>query len=158
MTRHGQTLLILNGAILVFLAMVIGIPEFRVAARSPVDDLRWFLRQSHSILVTTGVWFIATGAVLPLLDLSTLGVNLLVWSLIMSGYLFLAAVPIQAARLLYHLPVSSGQWWYPYLVLLILGGIVSLWAGILLIWGAGKALRHTTLDTIASPRVRGGRD
>jgi hypothetical protein len=149
MTRRGQTYLVLHGAIFLFAAMVIGIPEFRIALSKAWDDIyRQFWRQSHAVLVITGVWLIAGGAVLPLLDLSARGVNVVVWSLIISGYTFLASIAIQGSRLHFGLPPYQGPWFYPYAAVLAFSSLLALIADVMIIWGAFKALRQSKLRTV----------
>ena len=51
---------------------------------------------AHSALLLLGVWLLATAAIVPLLILGERESSALVWSMIITGYSFAAAVIIQA--------------------------------------------------------------
>jgi hypothetical protein len=99
---RAQLRLYLNGAVFILIAMLIGTyPGFRLATHNvSVDILRQEIRQSHLILVATGLWLIATGATLPTLEPGKRLISILVWALIVSGYTFLPAVAIHTAIIL----------------------------------------------------------
>jgi len=76
MQRRSQLRLILHGAIFMVVTMTVGVAQFWVALHYPFGEpVRQALRSWHSILMTTGIWMIATGAGLPLLELTSRGIS-----------------------------------------------------------------------------------
>jgi len=161
MTRSSQLRLIIHGSFFMLFTMTVGLPELYIAFHFQMDlPIRQILRQSHAIFMATGIWMIATAAVLPLLEHTYRSFSIIVWSLILSGYTFIAALAVlfvgfwlnpAAARLpiqicqLKALPYYLG---YLNAALVGLSGITGLIAGLFIFWGAYKAARHSPLDAI----------
>ncbi len=162
MTRRNQLRLILHGALVLTLSMMVEAPGLIFAFGHHPDNLvRFYLRQAHSVLMATGIWMIAAGMALPLLELTARGISWLAWSLVFTAYTFAGAVGIFIAELarLHLAPQTYRTQWdqlqqMPIYVrgtnLLLLGatGATSLIAGLLLIRGAFMALRHSPIDDI----------
>src|ERR1700691_3578565 len=95
MTRRNQLRLIFHGALVLTLSMIVETPGLWYAFNHGTDDLvRFYLRQAHSVLMVTGIWMIASGMALPLLELTARGVTWLAWSLVFTAYTFAAAVGV----------------------------------------------------------------
>jgi hypothetical protein len=162
MTRRNQLRLIFHGALILVISMTVEAPGLLYAFHHNTDDLvRFYLRQAHSVLMGTGIWIIATGMALSLLELTARGISWLVWSLVISAYAFLVAVSEFIAGLWYynldskHFPdqISQLRAMSPYLQwtnisFLALSGVTSLLAGSLIVWGAFMAMRHSPIDDI----------
>jgi len=162
MIRRGQLRLYFHGVIFLVTAMVIGGPGMGLTFhREFLDQLRQFVRQSHLILMLTGIWMMASGAALPILDLTSRGLAILVWSLVVSGYTFLVSVAIFglvfALESGLQVPLTT-QWAqlsaapyhlrYFYLTFLTANGIASLVAAWILVRGAQNALKESLVDAI----------
>jgi len=142
--------------------MIVETPGLFYAFGHGTDDLvRFYLRQAHSVLMVTGIWMIATGMALPLLELTERGISWLAWSLIFTAYTFALAVGMFIAELIHH-PLNSQDFstqtsqleampWYvhwPNLFFLAATGATSLIAGLLIVRGAFMAMRHSPIDEI----------
>lgn len=161
MTRRGQLRLYFHGVIFLLVAMLIGGPGLIIAMNNGwLDQVRQFLRQSHLILMLTGIWMIASAA-LPLLDLTSRALSILVWSLISSGYTFLVSVAVFG--LVFALgsvsPVPYPTQWsqltaapyhlrFFYMSFLSANGIASLVAALVFVRGARSALKQSLVDAI----------
>jgi hypothetical protein len=162
MTRRNQLRLIFHGALVLTLSMVVEMPGLCYAFHHGTDDLvRFYLRQAHAVLMATGIWMIATGMALPLLELTSRGISWLAWSLVLTAYTFAGAVGIFIAELarlhlvsqtyrtqmeqLHQLPAYA-RW--TNLLLLGASGATSFIAGLLIAGGAFMALRHSPIDDI----------
>ena len=89
----AQRQLVLHGAIIVLIGLLSGYAAvFEEVSRS---GRTW--QAAHAALLLTGVWLIATAAVLPLLDLPQRERTALLVSLTGGAYSFMTAVLIQAA-------------------------------------------------------------
>jgi hypothetical protein len=89
----AQRRLVLHGAIILLAGFLCGYAAvFEEVSRS---GRTW--QAAHAALLLTGVWLIATAAVLPLLELPRRERTALIVSLIGGAYSFMAAVLIQAA-------------------------------------------------------------
>jgi uncharacterized membrane protein len=142
--------------------MLVEVPGLKFAFTHHTDNLvRLYLRQAHTVLMGTGVWMIATGTALPLLELTARGISWLVWSLVISAYTFLLAVSVFIAGLCYyHLDpnkypdqIHQLRAMSPYLQwinisFLSVSGVTSLLAGLLIVRGAFMAMRHSPIDDI----------
>ncbi len=162
MTRRGQLRLYFHGVIFLLVAMLIGGPGLIIAMNNGwLDQVRQFLRQSHLILMLTGIWMIASAAALPLLDLTSRALSILVWSLISSGYTFLVSVAVFG--LVFALgsvsPVPYPTQWsqltaapyhlrFFYMSFLSANGIASLVAALVFVRGARSALKQSLVDAI----------
>ena len=161
MTRRGQLRLIYYGALLMLISMSVEAPGMYYPLYSTAGDfIRQYLRTTHAVLMPTGIWMIATGAILPLLELTSRGVSWTVWSMVVSAYTFLLAMAVLIVGLwiypdalqyptqifqLDHLPVLL-KW--TNLGLLLVSGVTSLIAALVIVWGAVKSLRHSPIDDI----------
>jgi hypothetical protein len=161
MARRAQLRLFFHGTIFILAAMLIGVPGIYLAVnRGWSDDYRQLLRQSHSILISSGLWLIATGAALPSLFLSDGWISALVWLLVLSGYTFMVAIVVLAVALklgppllasasqLQKLHAAPHQLGWVYLMILGVSALASIVAGIAMIGGARKALRQVSLTEI----------
>ena len=162
MTRRNQLRLIFHGALVLTLSMVVEAPGLIYAFGHGTDDLvRFYLRQAHSVLMATGIWMIATGMTLPLLELTERGITWLTWSLVFTAYTFALAVGVFIAELIHHplnpqdYPTQMSQLatmpWYvrwPNIACLAATGATSLIAGLLTIRGAYMAMRDTPMNDI----------
>src|SRR5580700_3264559 len=101
MTPRSQLRLYFHGSLFIALAMSLAtLPLYTITLRREfLDTYRQFVRQSHLILVLTGIWMLASGAMLPLLDLTQRSISITVWSLVSSGYTFLLAIALLAVVL-----------------------------------------------------------
>jgi hypothetical protein len=160
MIRRSQLRLILHGALFMVISMTAGTPAFFIATHYAMNEpVRQFFRQSHSIFMVTGIWMIATGAALPLLELTERGIATLVWSLLVSGYTFLVALAVFFAALRIYPPNAKNTQWetlkatpyhlgWIYIGLVVVSGATSFLPGVLIVWGAWKAAKHSPLDAI----------
>ncbi len=162
MTHRSQLRAILHGALLMLISMTVEVPGFIYALRHGTDEpIRLYLRQSHTVLMATGVWMIATGMALPLLELAEKWITSLVWVLIITGYSFMIAIAVFIAGLwIYHpdptlhphqidqlmaLPCFL-RW--TNLGLIAVSGVTSLISGVLIVVGAYRAMRYSITDMI----------
>ncbi len=159
MTRRAQQRLVFHGALFMVVAMSAGTPGFYIAIHQEwTQYLRQYFRQAHSILISTGIWMIATGAALPSLELTERGIAALVWSLIVSGYTFLVALGVLGLAFLLKRPTLPKQWdqlmatpyhlGWVYVTLISLSGAASFLAGAATVFGTYKALHRSPLDAI----------
>jgi hypothetical protein len=161
MTRRNQMRLILHGAIfIVFSTMVQAYPGLKLAFFHGLNDpLRQYFRQSHAILLATGMFMIATGGVLPLLELTEKWIATIAWSFVISGYTFVGAFIVLIVGLRLHPPDPSQNQWaqtmaigFPLnwinIVLVGVSGATSFLPAVFIVGGAYRAMRHTTLDDI----------
>jgi hypothetical protein len=162
MTRRGQLRLYFHGVIFLIVAMLIGGPGLIVAMNNGwLDQVRQFLRQSHLILMLTGIWMIASAAALPLLDLTSRALSILVWSLIVSGYTFLVSVVLFGLvfGLLSGSPAPYPTQWsqltaapyhlrFFYMLFLSANGVASLVAALVFVRGARSALKQALVDAV----------
>ena len=160
MTRRSQLRLIYHGAIFMVTSMLLETPGLLVAFhRLSEDPLRQTLRQSHAILMATGIFMIASSAILPLLELVARDVSLLVWSFVVSGYTFIAALLIVVPGFLCHPPDKTLNQWEQAMTLPLhlgwlnvgligLSGAASAVPGFVILFGAYKSLQHSPLDNL----------
>ncbi|MGO9450124.1 MAG: hypothetical protein ACLQDV_03600 [Candidatus Binataceae bacterium] len=159
MTRRGRSLLIFNGALLMLLAMSAGIPGFPLAIHKEwLNPVRQYFRQAHSILMVTGIWLLVTGLVLPSLELTDRWILTVTWSLILSGYSFLAALVVLAIGFMLNPPIYLIQWDQlvttpyhlggVYTALVSVSGLTSFIGGLCIVMGSYKMIRRSTLDMI----------
>jgi hypothetical protein len=161
MPRRSQLRLILHGAIFMLVTMTVGFFEFRlVSLRFGSDDsVRQALRQWHAILMTTGIWMIATGAGLPLLELTSRGITWLVWMLVFSGYTFMLSLVVlllgfwahpEALKETIQTKQIHALGWYGWINvgLIIINGVTSMIPAGIIVRGAVMGMRHTPIDDI----------
>ncbi len=159
MTRRRQLSLVLHGAFFMLVAMSAGTPGFYIAIHQELQNhIRVYFRQTHSILIATGIWMIATGGVLPLLKLTDRGISVLAYSLIVSGYTFLVALGVLGIAFILNPPTQANLWdqlmnahyylGYVYIVLISVSGLASIIPGVAIVYGAYKAKRLSPLDAI----------
>ena len=160
MTRRSQLRLIYHGAIFMVVSMLLETPGLLVAFHRLSDDpLRQTLRQSHAILMATGIFMIATTAALPLLELTARGISWLVWSFVVSGYTFIAALLIILPWFVHHPPDKGLNQWEQAMTLPLhlgwlnvgligLSGAASAVPGFLILLGAYKSLQHLPFDDL----------
>lgn len=160
MSRRSQLRLIFHGALFMVISMTVEMPGLLIAFHHALNDpVRQYLRQAHVIVVATGIWMIATGAALPLLELTEKWIATLVWSLVVSGYTFLISLAVLFIGFRYDPPDPAKNQWdqtmaipFPLgwinIGLIGLSGLTSLIPGVLIVWGAWKAMRHSPVDQI----------
>ena len=163
MSRRSQLRLIFHGAVFILIStMVQAYPGLQVAFFNLMGDpVRQYLRQAHLILVVTGIYMIASSMVLPLLELTSRGISLLVWSFVVSGYTFLGAFVslFVGFGLQNHPPDPALNQWqqtmaipFPLnwinIVMVGVSGASSFIPGLLIVWGAYKAMDHSPVDQI----------
>lgn len=162
MTRRGQLRLYFHGVLFLIVAMLIGGPGLTVAMNYGwLDQVRQFLRQSHLILMLTGIWLMASAPALPLLDLTSRALSILVWSLVVSGYTFLVSVivfglvfvlgpgsPVPYPTQWSQLTAAPYHLRFFYMLFLCVNGVASLAAALTLVQGARKALKQSLVDAV----------
>jgi hypothetical protein len=160
MTRRDQLRLYFHGSLFIVTSMTLGTPGLIITlTRVFLDDYRQFVRQSHVILMLTGIWMLASGAMLPLLDLTQRAISIIVWSLISSGYTFLVAITLLGIILIEVGQPSNPPLWeligkapfylgYIYIGVLSISGALSFIPGAIMVAGARKALRQHTQDAV----------
>jgi hypothetical protein len=167
-TSRAQLLLYFNGAVFILIAMGVGLPGFWLATKFQWTDMfRQEIRQSHTILVATGLWLIATGAALPLFDSNKRMIATLVWSLIISGYTFLPAIAVHTIIFLVVNPHPAGSvtqstildnapWHlgYVYKAWIGISAFTSVVAGVVMVIAAFKALRRITIELALTAPMR----
>jgi hypothetical protein len=89
---NSRLRIIVHGAVILLVGLACGIPSVLEAAQE--HGRMW--QAAHSALLMLGVWLLATAAIAPLLVLGERESAGLVWSMIITGYSFAAAVIIQA--------------------------------------------------------------
>lgn len=163
MVRRSQLRLVFHGSIFMLVTMLVGGPELiRAFNQVFLEIVRQSVRQWHVILITTGIWMIALGATLPLLELTSRGISWIVWSLIITGYSFIYSLGVLIYAVSHHIPQLSqhppaSQWemvhelgWLGWLNLglICINGLTSLIPALLVAWGAYRALPHSPIDDI----------
>lgn len=140
--------------------MAVGFFQFWVALHFSFDEpARQALRQWHAILMTTGIWMIATGAGLPLLELTSRGISWLVWSLVLSGYTFILSLgvlllgfwvyPKAMSEHIQMVQIAALHWFgWINVVLIIFNGVTSMIPAAIIVRGAVMGMRHTPIDDI----------
>jgi len=143
----AQRRLVLHGAIILLVGLLCGYAA--VAEEVSRSGRTW--QAAHSALLLTGVWLIATAAVLPLLELPRRERTALLLSLTGGAYSFLTAVVIQAATGVRAIsPEVSGISLVAFAanVLAVLGTIL---AASLTVLGAWNALRASRREPATEP-------
>jgi len=160
MIRRSQLRLVFHGAIFMVITMLVGGPELKLAFKFHFDEpVRQALRQWHAILMATGIWMIAIGAALPLLELTSRGISWIVWTLVFSGYSFTFSLGVLFAGFLRYPAASSLtiQWcqikalhYFGFINfgLIVSNGVTSLIPALLIVWGAYRSMRHLPIDQI----------
>lgn len=160
MPHRSQMRLILHGAIFLVIAMAVGGPGLWLALNCGFDQpVRQSLRQFHAILISTGIWMIATGAGLQLLELTSRGISWTVWTLVVSGYAFTLSLAVLLIGLWFYpaaasIPTQIEQikalHWFGWinLVLILFSGLITMIPALLIIRGAFMAMRHSAIDHI----------
>jgi hypothetical protein len=160
MTRRSQLRLIYHGALFMVVSMLVQLPGLYVAfSKSLNDPLRQTMRSGHAILMATGIFMIASSMILPLLQLTSRGISWLVWSFVVSGYTFIAALAIAIPGFILNPPDPSWNQLdqamslpFPLgwlnLGLIGLSGGSSAIPGFLILFGAYKAMRYSVVDSI----------
>ncbi len=93
MTRRDRERIVFHGAIVLFVGFLCGIPAL-------ADELggaplhAW--QTAGVFLIVTGIWLLATAALLPSLALEPRETSGLVWALLGTGYGFMIALLVQA--------------------------------------------------------------
>jgi len=161
MIRRSQLRLIYHGSLFMVFSMTAGIPGLYIAVNHGMDEpIRQVLRQSHAIFMATGIWMIATAAALPLLEHTERSISIIVWSLVISGYTFIAALavlfvgfllnPLAAQKLIQKDQLMALPYHLGWINIGLIGfsGLTSFIPGTFILWGAYKAARHSPLDAI----------
>jgi len=137
-SRNPQSLVILHGAAVLLLGLLLGLAAV-VEELAGTQPLTW--RATHNALLLAGVWLLATGAVLHLLELSARQVAALCWSLVVTVYAFATAALIQAITGTRALsPGGTFLNTVAYVANIVTVG-AGIFAGVLTLAGAWAALR-----------------
>ena len=96
MTKRHQLLLLLHGAIVLFIGLVFGLPFGAALSRDWGNKSVQVWRVAHSGTVAVGVMLLAIGGTLGRLVLRDRVVSVLVWSLVASAYSFTLALLLHA--------------------------------------------------------------
>lgn len=91
-SERNQILLVLHGAIVLFVALLFGFPFGAALGAGWGDDSIRAWRVAHSGVAAVGLTLIAIGAALRQLVLGQHGASCLVWSLVTSAYAFTLAL------------------------------------------------------------------
>ena len=158
MIRRSQIRLIFHGGVFVLISTMFaaypGLP--RAFFHFLNDPVRQYLRQGHAILLVTGIFMLAASMALPLLELTARGISWLVWSFVISGYTFIAALAVLFAGFAHHPPDATLNQWHqtmaiPFplnwlnIVLVGVSGATSFLPGVLIVLGAYKASQHSVV-------------
>ena len=158
MIRRSQIRLIFHGGMFILISTTLaaypGLP--RAFFHFMNDPVRQYLRQAHAILLVTGVFMLATSMALPLLELTSRGISWLVWSFVISGYTFAAALVVLFAGFTHHPPDPNLTQWcqtmaipFPLnwinIALVGVSGATSFLPGVLIVLGAYKASQHSVV-------------
>lgn len=131
--------LIFHGAVILLVGFLCGAPLGSAAVRGNEEAVRAW-RVAHSSLILGGVLLLALAGVVSNLQLSPLGLSVLVWAFVVSSYVFAVVLPL-AARY-GHRGLTSAP---PFLNRVIYIGNMAGAGGLLLgalvfLWGAYGAL------------------
>lgn len=143
----AQRRLVLHGAIILLVGLLCGYAA--VAEEASRSGRAW--QAAHSALLLTGVWLIATAAVLPLLELPPRERRALLLSLTGGAHSFMTAVVIQAVtgvRAISPDVTGISRVAFAANLLAVLGTIL---AASLTIMGAWNALRASQREAAAEP-------
>jgi len=132
--------LIFHGSVILFVGLLCGAPYGRAIVRGKPEATVHAWRVAHLSLPIGGILLFALAAVVPQLQLSFSLVALMVWAFVVSGYAFAVALPLGAHY--GHRGLTSKP---PFLNRVVFAGNVvgatgSLFAAVLLVWGAYAAL------------------
>lgn len=161
MTRRSQVRLIFHGAVSIVISTIVeAFPGLLIAFHNVMSDpVRQYWRQSHSILMVTGIFMIATSAALPFLELTSRGISWIVWSFVVTVYSFIGASATIFVGLYRHPPDPTCTQWqqtmaigFPLnwinIILVGITGAASLIPGFLILRGAYMAMRYSPLDEL----------
>lgn len=148
MTRRGHLQLFIHGSLFLIASYLCGLPAFFTFKPVLHPTTMDFWRQSHIILISTGVWTIAVGAVLPYLEMNEVLERILTWLMISSGWLFIFSLPIRLMSILSNLDIENGPYTRPYVGFLGANGLTALIAAGLVVRTAYLALHRMP------PRIR----
>ncbi len=143
MPRRGHLRLFLHGSILLVFSMVLGIPAFSLFSKGMPEWIHLFWRQSHVILMLTGVWMIAVGSAIPHLALTDRREGFLTGSMIISGYAFVLSLPIQGTAVYNgcaNKDLTGCTGYNLYVFVLGINGALALVAALIVIIGAFSVL------------------
>ena len=88
--------LLFHGAIVLLIGQLLGIPYGSAINQKKGEEVVRAWRVAHSALSMGGTTMIAIAAAIDLLDVNTIFLAILVWSLVVSGYGFCVALPCGA--------------------------------------------------------------
>jgi hypothetical protein len=96
MIRQPTAYLLLNGSIVILAGLLTCFPLKSAILRKRENLNAW--RIAHSVLVMDGLFMLIVGMILPHLPLEGDAASILVWSLTLSGYGFVAAFTLGALK------------------------------------------------------------
>jgi hypothetical protein len=134
--------LVLHGAVIVLAGLLCGY----AAVMEEVSRSGRAWQAAHAALLLTGVWLMATAAVLPLLELASRERKALLLSLTGGAYSFMAAVLIQAAtgvRAISPDVPGVARVAFAANLLAVLGTILAASLTVVGAWNGLRASRHT---------------
>ena len=141
MTGRRQLHVILHGAIVLLVGLLCGLLFGFVATRAAGEDAARAWRVAHSGTAAIGVMLIAIGAILPRLRLADRAGSLLVWSLIVSAYVFTSGVIVAAFTGARGLKAGASPLDAVVFLAYVIGALGGLLGVALTIAGAAAALR-----------------
>jgi hypothetical protein len=132
---------VFHGAIVLCLGLLAGLPFGAAAGRSAASAAAHAWRVAHVGDVAIGIMLIAIGGVMPRLALRHAPAALMTWSLVVAAYTF-AGATLAAAALGARGTMTGGAVDGAIAVAYGIGITASLLAALLLVVGAGAALRR----------------
>jgi hypothetical protein len=134
-----EELLLLNGAIVLLIGLVAGVPYARVLDRNSAGAERAW-RVAHSGLTMGGTLLIALSAAMSRIELGDTTEALVAYSFIVSGYAFAVALPF-AGWLARRATLSSPATASSRLVTIgnLIGAVTSLIGAVVLVYGVASA-------------------
>lgn len=146
MIARGQQRITFHAAVVLIVGLLCGFP-FALAltgnwGEEPVRAWRF----AHLGLTLTGIWLLATSAVMPSLVLGERAARLLVWSLVSSAYGFSVALVVAAIAGVRGLePGGPTANWFAFLGNTV-GAFAGLFGAVTTLVGARRALRSSRAD------------
>jgi lysylphosphatidylglycerol synthetase-like protein (DUF2156 family) len=139
MAARGPLRLYFHGSIILVVSMLMGIPAFS-GLNWVTGEPRAALVEAHIILIPTGIWMLAVGAIMAQLELEDRYKSALVWCLIVSAYALIVSIPAGLFGLARGLNSSQLRHDPLYVAALAVNGLTALAAAIIVIKGARAAL------------------
>lgn len=120
--------LFLNGAIVIFIGLLSGIP-LRFSIIKIKNETINYWRVTHAVLITDGMLLLIVGLIIPYITLSAFASWLLVRSFVVSGYSFVIAFVIgswKGIRGLTHKPYGLNTFLFVFHFIGALGSLIGI--------------------------------